>query len=467
MIETKAEPSPAVTDNSPTAQPETTKQPEVAADTGAPTPPSTGGFSKSLEKVISKRNQPKAEPAKPASTDKEPASNTGDTPPKDEPKKEEPSKDIKLSKDSLLKDVGVSPEPTKEEEKLSEEDLKKELENPHKSEKAQRRYRQLWAEREAARTEVATTKKEIEARDAKLNELEAKLTEASKKVEITPEIQKQLDELVMYRRQYELDNDPEVKTKFEGRLEASEASIYGVFKRHGMGDADMDYIKKLGGWSGFAKEHPEQADTILDKLPFADRQDVLAAMTEQRMVKSEKEVFLKSEKARAKEYFEKKSKAEAEERAKQPDPIKIREQIVGDFKTWKDQVVNTVPVFKQKEIPADASPEVRKGIEEDNRLAKALSAALDERINANTPEQLKDMILESVLAYRINADREKLVAENASLKKELEKVRSAGRTTGRASVSPSAPAKTDDKPPAMMTLAERIEWNRRHGKDSE
>src|SRR6185436_18362386 len=101
--------------------------------------------------------------------------------------------------------------------------------------------------------EVAKTKAEAAEKATKLAEYEKKLSEVKTADPATEEkIKTQLDELAMYRRRYELDKDPNVKVKYDQRVEAAEKSIIETLKRRNAGEALLKLINDEGGWAKFS-----------------------------------------------------------------------------------------------------------------------------------------------------------------------------------------------------------------------
>ncbi len=338
-----------------------------------------------------------------------------------------------------------------EDEPLSEEELKEELDNPHRKEKSQRRYRQLWEMRKKAEEIVATTAKQVKEREEEIAKLKEQMKTAGDKAGIPDDVQKQLEELAMLKREKGLHDDPQIKQLFDNRVANAETVIMDILtkRQSPLPKSYVDAIAQAGGFIGFSKIYPQEAEQIFELLPLAERKEIESAMAEQMILGRQKNAYIEGEKSKAVQYFaDQKARQEAEAAAK-PDPKKEAEAMQQRFTSWREGVKKEAKdIFGEQEIPADASETVKKEITEKNRFARQLSAALDQRVGAKTPEEWQDILLESVLAHKLSADNKSLRSENELLKAELETVRGAGKTTTRnGGINPLTPPKTADEKP--------------------
>ena len=121
--------------------------------------------------------------------------------------------------------------------------------------------------------------------------------------------------------------------------------------------------------------------------------------------------------------------------------------------------------MKEKEIPADATPEQKKEIQEENAHAKELNEALKKNLNTKDLDGMLNIVLEATKFHQEKRVRAKLEAENAKLKAELkakadelDNFKQSGKTTlkpGSLKGGGSAPVNT--KPAKPQTLEEAFD----------
>lgn len=341
---------------------------------------------------------------------------------------------------------------------------------PQDKPKTAKRITALLAKIRATESKAAETAKQAEEKAAKLAELEKKLSETKTVDPATEEkVKKQLDELAMYRRRYDLDKDPEVKTKFDTRVELAEKSIKETLARNKAGESLIKLIETEGGWSKFSESNryvtigdgeggtkqvtqAELADQILQALPLSERKGVEAAMVEQIQTKRDKDRFLQEEQAKAGEFFKKK---EEETIAQETTYKKEVEEAQKKIAEWRDKFLDS-DWIKDKQVPAGATAEQKAEIEATNAYNAKLRALTVKSLSAKKLEDLLEMAGDSVRYYDENRRSRALQAENERLKSELSKLRSAGRSVpkhGSISVSSSSSEGVAPKKPRSLEEA--------------
>jgi hypothetical protein len=277
---------------------------------------------------------------------------------------------------------------------------------PHDKPKTAKRIQALLKKIETVNSTYAETKKQAEERATKLAELEKRLAEV-KTVDpkVDEAVKKQLEELSMFRRRYDLDNDPEVKSKYDDRIVSSEKPIADILVKNGAGEALVAIIKEEGGWLKFSqsgrmitlKDGPlpaaEVADLIVKNLPFADRKLIDSISMEQITTKREKERFFEEQTKTANEFFKK----QEEEKAKgTQDYQKQVEEARKAIDAWDKDVHEKNEWLKEKEIPTNATPEQKLELEEDNRYTKQLNGLLKKAVETKDINGMLEVVLDSV-----------------------------------------------------------------------
>lgn len=360
-------------------------------------------------------------------------------------------KDAKDARDNKAADVPVT-DAEIEEEMLSE-----------KSEKSKRRFRHLHNQWKTAESKAVTTEKALKAKDEELAGLKKQMEEVSAKMakggEIPEDVQKKLDELQMYQRQYELENSEDVKTKFDVRIQRQEENIYTRLKTAGIkfegktAEQSTEIIKSHGGFRQFARAFPELVDGILDRLNVADRKDVEAAMMGQTMLEQEKQSYISGEKGKAKEYFEGKKKEAEAARANEITPEKRKEVQAKAIENLKTDLFSKMDMFKEVEIPADAPDEEKQRLGDANKFAGELRETFNAHLQPANDQEFIDTAMAATLASKFKRDNTGLKSQVKALTAELEKLRNGSKTAARNGALPASSEPKPTKPAAGFSAA--------------
>jgi hypothetical protein len=366
-------------------------------------------------------------------------------------------------------------EDKKEDKKVDEEVIpEEELQVlPHDKPKTAKRISALLQKVAKVSEEVATTRKEKEEKEAKLKELEGKLaTVKTIDPKTEEEVQEKLKELSMYRRRYELDKDPEVKSKFDDRIESASKSLDStvpeILAKNGATQGLLDLVKTEGGWVKFSQSNrritlaggeevtaAELADQIVDKLPFSDRKTLDAIVLEQIQLKRDKQRYIEEQVQVADKFFKEREENEAKNRQAFEKSIKDGEEVIAK---WQKTVAEHNAFLKEKEVPANATPEQKKAIEEENSYARELNSVLKKNLSTKDLEGMLNIVLESVQYHQQRRETAKLVertkrleAELKAKQDEIDSFKKSGKTTpksgsligggGGSSAKPDAPKK--------------------------
>jgi len=348
----------------------------------------------------------------------------------------------------------VKPEPEKKEEAKVDPEAPTEEELqvlPHDKPKTAKRIQALWTKAKKLEETVATTQKEAAEKANKLAELEKQLSEVkSVNPETDAAVKAKLDELAMFRRRYELDKDPEVKTKFDSRVEYAEKNITEILTKRQASPALLKLIADEGGWSKFANSQTpiavrgadgasttipasEAAENIMSALPMLERKQLEAAMMEQIQLDREKKRFLEEETKRAADYFKSRDEEAVKQQEAQQKGLEDAKRLIEEFKTT---AVTQREWLKPEEIPVGATAEQEAEIKESNAYKKQLASLLNKNLNVKDIPSMLGVVEDSVAYYAERRRTAKLLDENTKLKADLSaereslaKFKNASRTT--------------------------------------
>lgn len=439
------------------------------------------------EKAEQAKPEPKAEPVK-----EEPAakSEPSDLDKKLEDKKpaaEEPAKEEDVSRDSLRKmfekkDAEKAKASDKEEKKDTFEDVSEEELQvlPHDKPKTAKRINALLSKIKEVESRETETRKQAEEKAKRLAELEQQLSTVKSSDPTTDEkVKAQLDELAMYRRRYELDNDPELKEKFDTRIEAQELAIVDHLKKRGATDELVKLIQNEGGWARFASSNntmtlpdedggtrqvsmAELAETIINALPLGERKAIEAAMMDQIQTQSAKKLHYEDQVKKAKEYFSKRDEESKKASAEQQRQI---EEARKSVEKWQAEVEQS-EWLKDKELPAKATPEQKQAVQEHNRYNAQLRSLLKKAVSTTDLNGMLEIVHDSVRYYderrntaSLKREVDSLRAELQAKQAELDKFKGASRSVPRAgsvSSNASTPTATEKRPRSLEEAFDRL-----------
>lgn len=368
------------------------------------------------------------------------------TPP--EPKKEEAKPEEKAAAPAAAPEKKEEPKPAadaKAEDTVSDDELQP---LPHDKPKTQARIKTLhgkWKTAEEKATSLEAKVRELEektkltpAQTADLEALKKQADEARAKVEAAEKLAKETEEKYLpYRRQYEVERSPEVEERYVKPAKAAEETIAATLKNYGLGEATLKEIEKHGGLAAFTKskktytlkDADDQPVTVtasqvvndwLGKMDFADAEKIRSLVGEQEKLALQRGLYIDSEKAKAREYFDGLTKKQQEEQAS----LRAQQEAAGkEVKAWidtqfaNDEYLKDDPALKddQKAERAAARERVIKYLSGADR-ATLLAAARDAAVFPSVLKQIASRDAEIAALKKQLADKEA----------ELDKTKTAG-----------------------------------------
>jgi hypothetical protein len=289
--------------------------------------------------------------------------------------------------------------------------------------------KRLAKEREAAATQRAIAAEErAKVAEAKAAEL------ASKTSELPAEVKAELESLRAHRATFDVQNDPAFKAKYVEREAQNYQAIYDRLTANKFPDAELEKLK------AFSKADRDAfIDSVLDKMPVADRRIVEAKLVANLSLSEERNAALKEAAAKAESLLKEQQEA----------PVKTKQAqqaaVVGVLKP----LLPNFPFLHLKEISPSALPEDRKKLEAENTYATQLQQHLASAITDESPQKRAEAALAVPLAHHYIRQTRALEAQVASLTKELDGIRKASSTSklarreGQASAAAKSAPKVD------------------------
>ena len=317
---------------------------------------------------------------------------------------------------------------------------------PHDKPETARRMKAILADKAKAVAEKAELAKELEvARKAVTNNpTQANLDEFTK---LKEEHAKASDELLKFRRRYEVDNDETFKKQYDEPVAHAENAIETTLKKYQLGEGTLKAIKDEGGFAAFSrstKTFPVQqnvdgemrtvnitagelARNWLNSIPVADAEFIKQSVGKQQMLTEEKKTAVTRAVDESKQFFEQRQA----ETKKQQDAAKASEvELSKKYQDWYKTTTESTEWLKDKEIPETATEAQKKQIAEGNAFNKQLRDGLNN--HPKTSEEYYALRIEAAESHHLRREMGSKDERIKSLEAELTRVKGGTRTTPKA-----------------------------------
>jgi hypothetical protein len=295
-----------------------------------------------------------------------------------------------------------------------------------------------------ARQEARKAREELAQITAARAEVDARIKKLEEQ-QVTPELQKELDDLRGFRQNIGIETDPEVTKPFDDRIASSLDNITGVLKQLAVPEPTLKYINDHGGLYAFRNSEQFMPSQIRNKdgspmthsqfyklhidpnLNVSQSEELNDSYAEIRRASREKAASIKSIAANKEQYV--KSKQAAAQAAKDEWVKRADAHSAKVLESYGEDA-------KLKEIPPNASPEVQASIEKHNQTYRDAEARFRQILGNVTPENLVESAMAAgyvpVLQQRLKdsaAVNDSLRKERDDLQKKLDDLILAGKTS--------------------------------------
>lgn len=269
----------------------------------------------------------------------------------------------------------------------------------------------------AVETELAAVKAKVPAADVKI---------------VTPEIEKELEELRAYKKAQDFTSTDDFKNEYVKPIEQTDDAISAKLKQLGMTDAALGEAKKIGydklDWDALLKDIPQTSRLSLQALILQREQlNEKLAQGKDKATKMPQELAAK--------YTEIESRRSAEQEA-----LRI---------TAANEIVTKGKLFETKTIPVDATPAARKELEEHNKFIKEQQDRFESWKKDTSPEMVGTLLAGTLKAYALLREVETLKAYKTraeTAEAELAKIKRASSTSRTSRTAPATPAAPKTSP---------------------
>jgi hypothetical protein len=248
---------------------------------------------------------------------------------------------------------------------------------------------------------------EVAARDAEVEKLKkenAALAEKAK-TPVPPEVEKELQEHREWRAKLDVESDPKFKA-FDAEISAANEFIYAQLKKSPVITPEViAEIQKYGG----------PANIDMTKIFAAVKDPVTQRIVESKMADIEMAKYKKDQAINlAKENI---TKYVADQAAARSASVKQHTVITQQR---LDPMLKQLPWMTEKTVPADATPEVRKSIEEENQFVTTTQQQVQAALQDDSAEMRAILITGMAQLFNLQRTHELTVKELTAAKKSLD-----------------------------------------------
>jgi len=249
-------------------------------------------------------------------------------------------------------------------------------------------------------------------------QLRQKLEETQQQVK-TPD---DYEELRRFRAIFDIQNDPEFRSKFEKPISDAKENIYRILKANGASEEVIKSIEEAGG--------PDKIDSkwwknnAIDKLPLTEAERLKRNLVDVVELKEKQQSEIENASKNADQYYVQKAKANEE----------WYHNTTNEIDTYMDQVTKDLPWARFKEAPSNATPDQIREVEQHNAavgsLAEKFNAALWPTSAQDRANVAAAAVFSHVLTEQLRVEQASKVKMSEQLKKlteENNRLKSAGK----------------------------------------
>lgn len=240
---------------------------------------------------------------------------------------------------------------------------------------------------------------ELRKREEELATLRKQVEERASTPAQDEQTTKELEELRNFRESIALEADPKFVERFDKKLDAVDQKVFAHLKSKGATDENIAQIKEWGGIEKIA----------LEKLTPEVRRYVEARLTEKEDLREQRTEAL-SKGAETRQKFLEEQRLQHAQSAKAGS-----EESAAEYK----RLASTLEGFKPIAIPAKASAEEKKTIEEANRYIATKVADAEKLLSNDNPKTRAELAAGYALAHVFLVERDGLSKKADTLQKQL------------------------------------------------
>lgn len=250
----------------------------------------------------------------------------------------------------------------------------------------------------------------------------AVLRQKLQEVEQNVKVPEDYEELRRFRAIFDIQNDPEFRSKYDQPISSAKENIYKILKANGASEDVIKSIEEAGG--------PDKIDqkwwknNAIDKLPLTDAERLKRNLVDVIDLKEKQQQEIEHASQNAEQFFEEKQKSNEE----------WYHGTVKEIDTYMDEVTKELPWARFKEAPQNATPDQLKEVEQHNAAVSSLAEKFNAALWPTTAQERANVAASAVYAHvlteQLRVDQAAKVKMSEQIKKlteENNRLKSAGR----------------------------------------
>lgn len=319
----------------------------------------------------------------------------------DEQETQEPSKEEQDEEPAQEKPVQDEQEQAESSEQKSDPEVELDpeiaaIERPRNlSEKNQSNWRKL--------QETASQYKK-QAEEAQI--LRQKLAETEQQVKVPEDY----EELRKFRAIFDIQNDPEFKSKFDAPIASAKENIYKILKANGASDEVIQSIEKAGG--------PDKIDqgwwktNAIDRLPLTEAERLKRNLVDVVDLKEKQQFEIENASQNAEQYYAKKHEEQ----------VNWYHGTVNEIDTYMDQVTKDLPWARFREVPQGATQDQIQEIERHNAAVGSLAEKFNSALWPTTAQDRANVAAAAVFSHVLTDQLRQEQSAKAKMSEQLKKL---------------------------------------------
>jgi hypothetical protein len=236
--------------------------------------------------------------------------------------------------------------------------------------------------------------------------LRQKLAETEQQVKVPEDY----DELRRFRAIFDIQNDPEFKSKFDAPISSAKENIYRILKANGASDEVIQSIEKAGG--------PDKIDqqwwktNAIDRLPLTEAERLKRNLVDVVDLKEKQQFEIENASKNAEQYYAKKHE----------DQVNWYHGTVNEIDNYMDQVTKELPWARFQEVPQGATQEQIKQIEQHNAAVGSLAEKFNSALWPTTAQDRANVAAAAVFSHVLTEQLRIEQTSKAKMSEQLKKL---------------------------------------------
>lgn len=248
--------------------------------------------------------------------------------------------------------------------------------------------------------------------------LRQKLAETEQQVKVPEDY----DELRRFRAIFDIQNDPDFRSKFEEPISAAKDNIYKILRANGASEEVIQSIEQAGG--------PDKIDSkwwknnAIDRLPLTEAERLKRNLVDVADLKEKQQFELQNAAQNAEQYFVQKQQAQEE----------WYNGTVNEIDSYMDKITQDLPWARFQEPPKNATPEQIKQVEQHNAAVTSLAEKFNSALWPTSAQDRANVAAAAVFSHvlteqlRVEQSSKNQMAEQLKkLTEENNRLKNAGR----------------------------------------